>query len=79
MKSPNQNKNSVTSSTRAEYTAVNTHDLLVKFLDRNKSFIAYPSRAADYTTMNTVEMIVMSPKSGKNLLTLASTKKLIMQ
>ena len=70
MKSPNQNKDSVTSPTRAEYTAVNTYDLLVKYLDRNKSFIAYPSRAADYTTMNTVDMIVMSPNSGEYLLTL---------
>ena len=66
MKSLNQNKYSLQTPTRAEYTAVNADYLLVKFLDRNKSFIAFPTWAADYIAMNSFDMIVMSPNSEEH-------------
>ena len=45
-------------------------------LRRVKSFLTYPTRAAEYTTMNTIDIIAKSPNSGENFLTSsASTNK----
>ena len=71
MKSPNRNKISFTCPRRAEYTTVNTDIVILKFIDRHKSFLTL------YNTMKTFNMIMKSSNSKKKFL--PSKTHMIMQ
>ena len=74
MKSPNRNKISFTCQRRPEYTTVNTDIVIMKFIDRNKSFLTL------YNTLKTFNMIMKSSNRQKTILTsLASKIQMILQ
>ena len=46
-----------------------TYDVFVKFLNTHTSFLISPTRAAEYTTVNTDDVVVKCPKRDKISLT----------
>ena len=53
----------------AEYTTVNTEDVVMISLNSDKLFLTSPTRPAEHTMVNRVDMIMKLPNSGKNILT----------